>query len=152
MAHSVLGIGRQGLWIVIRVIRYLTDVPFSDYLSYKFQTFQSAVQPGSLESEAGILASAFDLSGSRLITVEVDKSIKVWKEDESAVITICYSPMPWLLWLMINPFFFNFRHLRHIQLDPTGSLSSNKTRNGSYKTLIPSVIINNKYYNMVDAL
>lgn len=51
---------------------------------YKYQNFQSAVQPGSLDSEAGILASAFDLSGSRLITVEVDKSIKVWKEDETA--------------------------------------------------------------------
>lgn len=34
------------------------------------------VQPGSLESEAGINCMAFDVSGSRLITGEVDKTVK----------------------------------------------------------------------------
>ena len=34
------------------------------------------VQPGSLESEAGINCMSFDMSGSRLITGEVDKTIK----------------------------------------------------------------------------
>ena len=42
------------------------------------------VQPGSLESEAGVFASTFDLTGTRLITCEADKSIKVWREDEDA--------------------------------------------------------------------
>ena len=49
-----------------------------------FQSTHSVVQPGSLESEGSILASAFDLSGSRLITCEADKTVKIWKEDESA--------------------------------------------------------------------
>ena len=41
-------------------------------------------QPGSLESEKGIYAMAFDHSGSRLITCEADKTIKFWKEDPDA--------------------------------------------------------------------
>jgi pleiotropic regulator 1 len=49
-----------------------------------FQTEQVAVQPGSMENEAGVFAAAFDQSGSRLITCEADKTIKVWREDESA--------------------------------------------------------------------
>jgi hypothetical protein len=34
------------------------------------------VQPGSLESESGIFAAAFDVTGSRLVTAEADKTIK----------------------------------------------------------------------------
>ena len=51
---------------------------------YNFQRFQAAVQPGSLDSEAGIFAMTYDQSGSRLITCEADKTIKVYKEDDSA--------------------------------------------------------------------
>lgn len=52
---------------------------------YCFQKLQATAQPGSLDSEAGIFATAFDMSGSRLITAEVDKTIKIYKEDEHAV-------------------------------------------------------------------
>ena len=59
---------------------------FWDWKSgYNFQRIQAVVQPGSLDSEAGIFASTFDNSGSRLLTCEADKSIKIYKEDESAV-------------------------------------------------------------------
>ncbi|RDD42499.1 Pleiotropic regulator 1 [Trichoplax sp. H2] len=51
---------------------------------YNFQKITTAVQPGSLDSEAGIYAMAFDKSGSRLITCEADKTIKIYKEDETA--------------------------------------------------------------------
>jgi len=51
---------------------------------YNFQRSQAPVQPGSLDSEAGIFAMTFDLSGSRLITCEADKTIKIYKEDDSA--------------------------------------------------------------------
>lgn len=51
---------------------------------YCFQEAQTQIQPGSLESEAGIFASTFDQSGSRLITCEADKSIKIWAEDDEA--------------------------------------------------------------------
>jgi pleiotropic regulator 1 len=51
---------------------------------YNFQKLQTVAQPGSLDSEAGIYCSLFDQSGSRLITGEADKTIKVWKEDETA--------------------------------------------------------------------
>jgi pleiotropic regulator 1 len=58
---------------------------FWDWKSgYNFQKIQTTVQPGSLESEAGIFASAFDMTGSRLITCEADKTIKVYKEDDNA--------------------------------------------------------------------
>lgn len=46
--------------------------------------FIAPVQPGSLDSEAGIFCMTFDQSGTRLITCEADKTIKVYKEDESA--------------------------------------------------------------------
>lgn len=46
---------------------------------------QSLAQPGSLDSEAGVFASCFDLSGTRLLTGEADKSIKIYKEDDTAV-------------------------------------------------------------------
>jgi len=51
---------------------------------YNFQRFQAPVQPGSLDSEAGIFQMTFDQSGSRLITCEADKTIKIYKEDDSA--------------------------------------------------------------------
>ena len=58
---------------------------FWDYKSgHNFQQAAPKVQPGSMESEAGIFASAFDRTGTRLITVEADKTIKMWKEDEDA--------------------------------------------------------------------
>uniref|UniRef100_A0A1I8FVT6 Pleiotropic regulator 1 n=1 Tax=Macrostomum lignano TaxID=282301 RepID=A0A1I8FVT6_9PLAT len=49
-----------------------------------FQRHTSPVQPGSIDSEAGIFALAFDRSGSRLITAEADKTVKIYKEDETA--------------------------------------------------------------------
>jgi pleiotropic regulator 1 len=39
---------------------------------------------GSLESEACIYALSYDNSGSRLVTCEADKTIKMWKEDLTA--------------------------------------------------------------------
>ena len=52
---------------------------------YAFQKHKTKPQPGSIESEAGIYAAAFDHSGSRLLTGEADKTIKFYKEDENAV-------------------------------------------------------------------
>uniref|UniRef100_A0A8D2ZJ35 Pleiotropic regulator 1 n=1 Tax=Scophthalmus maximus TaxID=52904 RepID=A0A8D2ZJ35_SCOMX len=51
---------------------------------YNFQRIHAAVQPGSLDSESGIFACMFDNSESRLITAEADKTIKVYKEDDTA--------------------------------------------------------------------
>jgi len=57
-----------------------------DWLTgYNFQRLQSAAQPGSIDSEMGIFAMTFDQSGSRLLTCEADKTIKIYKEDENAV-------------------------------------------------------------------
>lgn len=58
---------------------------FWDWKSgHNFQQTQTIVQPGSLDSEAGIYASSFDVTGTRLVTCEADKTIKMWKEDENA--------------------------------------------------------------------
>ncbi|GFE53381.1 WD G-beta repeat-containing protein protein [Babesia ovis] len=51
---------------------------------YKFQTLESTVQKGSLESENGIFACAFDMSESRLLTAECDKTVKIWIQDPDA--------------------------------------------------------------------
>lgn len=52
---------------------------------YNFQRTKAPVQPGSLDSESGVFAMAFDKSESRLITCEADKTIKIYKEDDEAV-------------------------------------------------------------------
>lgn len=49
-----------------------------------FQKLQSIPQPGSIDSEAGVYSLCYDKSGSRLITGEADKTIKLYKEDETA--------------------------------------------------------------------
>lgn len=51
---------------------------------HRFQSLDTTAQPGSLEAEAGVMASTFDRTGLRLITGEADKTIKIWKEDENA--------------------------------------------------------------------
>ncbi|KAF2353874.1 WD40 repeat [Trinorchestia longiramus] len=51
---------------------------------HNFQKLQAPVQPGSMDSEAGVYAMTFDQSGSRLITCDADKTIKIYKEDEDA--------------------------------------------------------------------
>ena len=51
---------------------------------HAFQASASVPQPGSLDAEAGIFAAAFDATGSRLITAEADKTIKIWREDPDA--------------------------------------------------------------------
>ncbi|CAI7997262.1 Pleiotropic regulator 1 [Geodia barretti] len=50
---------------------------------YNFQKHQTTVQPGSLDSEAGIFKCLFDVSGCRLLTAEADKTIKIYKEDDT---------------------------------------------------------------------
>eukprot|EP00977_Amphora_coffeiformis_P010272 scaffold2383_cov161-Amphora_coffeaeformis.AAC.28 len=58
---------------------------FWDYnTGYTFQKTQAIVQPGSLEAENSIMAMAFDATGTRLVTGEADKSIKIWKPDTDA--------------------------------------------------------------------
>lgn len=58
---------------------------FWDYRTgHCFQQSTTMAQPGSLDAENGIFAAEFDLTGTRLITCEADKTIKIWKEDESA--------------------------------------------------------------------
>jgi len=49
-----------------------------------FQEALTQAQPGSVESERGIFALAFDATGSRLVTCEADKTVKMWKEDPDA--------------------------------------------------------------------
>ncbi|XP_077248356.1 pleiotropic regulatory locus 1 isoform X1 [Tasmannia lanceolata] len=58
---------------------------FWDWKSgHNFQQSQTIVQPGSLDSEAGIYALSYDITGTRLVTCEADKTIKMWKQDEMA--------------------------------------------------------------------
>jgi pleiotropic regulator 1 len=58
---------------------------FWDYGSgYNFQKMPTRVQPGSLSCEASIFSAVFDKSSMRLITGECDKTIKIWREDETA--------------------------------------------------------------------
>ncbi|UZJ53147.1 hypothetical protein CBS101457_002467 [Exobasidium rhododendri] len=54
---------------------------FHDYdTGVPFQSAQDIPQPGSLDAEAGIFCSAFDQTGTRLITGGADKTIKMYKE------------------------------------------------------------------------
>lgn len=59
---------------------------FWDWKSaFCFQKEHPPPQPGSIDSERGIFGMTYDKSGTRLITAEADKSIKMWKEDPDAV-------------------------------------------------------------------
>ena len=61
------------------------SVAFWDWKTgHRFQYEDSIAQPGSLDAEAGIMSAMFDMTGLRLITGEADKTIKVWKQDETA--------------------------------------------------------------------
>jgi pleiotropic regulator 1 len=55
---------------------------------YNFQRTQSLAQSGSIDSETGVFAMTFDQSGSRLLTCEADKTIKIYKEDDEAVMIL----------------------------------------------------------------
>lgn len=67
---------------------------FYDWKSgHRYQQLASRPQPGSLESEAGIFCSGFDRTGLRLITGEADKTVKVWRQDETA--TEENTPLDW---------------------------------------------------------
>ncbi|KAG2229177.1 WD40-repeat-containing domain protein [Thamnidium elegans] len=62
------------------------SLSFNDWRSgHNFQSMDTIVQPGSLDAEAGVFCATFDKTGSRLITGEADKTIKIYKEDENAV-------------------------------------------------------------------
>lgn len=59
---------------------------FWDYRTgHNFQSLETTPQPGSLDSEAGIYQMTFDRSGSRLITAEADKTIKIYRENPDSV-------------------------------------------------------------------
>ena len=61
------------------------SMKFWDWSSgYNFQSLVSEPQPGSIAAESGIFSLSFDRSGSRLLSGECDKTIKMWKEDENA--------------------------------------------------------------------
>ncbi|KAK1068792.1 pre-mRNA-splicing factor prp46, partial [Friedmanniomyces endolithicus] len=61
------------------------SIAFWDWKTgHRYQYEDSVAQPGSLDAEAGIMSSMFDLTGLRLVTGEADKTIKVWTQDESA--------------------------------------------------------------------
>lgn len=60
-------------------------LPPSHPRRYNFQSTRATAQPGSLDAENGIYATAFDVTGTRFITAEADKTIKIWSEDANAV-------------------------------------------------------------------
>jgi len=59
---------------------------FWDYKTgHCFQETSTVAQPGSLaDAENGIFASQFDLTGTRLVTCEADKTVKIWKQEDDA--------------------------------------------------------------------
>jgi pleiotropic regulator 1 len=62
------------------------SMKFWDWRSgYCYQAMDQIIQPGSLDSEAGILCSTFDQTGLRLVTGNVDKSIHIYAQDVEAV-------------------------------------------------------------------
>jgi pleiotropic regulator 1 len=51
---------------------------------YNFQNVNAVPQPGSIAAENAVFALAYDRSGTRLLTGECDKSIKMYKSDDKA--------------------------------------------------------------------
>lgn len=61
--------------------------------AHRFFSTETIPQPGSVASESGIFDLTFDRTGSRLITCEADKSIKIWAEVADA--TPSTHPLNW---------------------------------------------------------
>lgn len=64
-----------------------------------------------MDSEAGVFAMTFDHSGTRLITAEADKTIKLYREDDTAVsilsiIILLDGPCEYQLWRCIKADFW----------------------------------------------
>ena len=58
---------------------------FTDWRSgHTYDLRQTVAQSGTLEGENAIFDTTFDATGSRLLTAEGDKTIKVYREDEDA--------------------------------------------------------------------
>jgi WD40 repeat protein len=75
---NTLAVNPDGVMVSGSDDGYLT---FWDWASARpYQRLRSPIQPGSMECESGILTSTFDFTGLRLLTGEVDKTIKIWKE------------------------------------------------------------------------
>jgi len=51
---------------------------------HKFQSYEAIPQPGSMSAENAIFDMKLDQSGSRLITAECDKTVKIYREDPNA--------------------------------------------------------------------
>ncbi|BFZ57625.1 Pleiotropic regulator 1 [Savitreella phatthalungensis] len=60
---------------------------------HRYQRLPPTLQPGSLDSEAGIFAATFDNAGVRLITAHADKTIKIYRIDDAA--TEQTHPLQW---------------------------------------------------------
>ncbi|KAH8114267.1 WD40 repeat-like protein [Phellopilus nigrolimitatus] len=56
-----------------------------------FQHLDDVPQPGSLEAEAGVFASTFDMTGTRLITGCADKTIKI-----QSTTRLCFSKLQYM--------------------------------------------------------
>jgi len=58
---------------------------FWDWRSgHKYQSMMAIPQPGSMSAENGIFDCKLDMSASRLITAECDKTVKIYREDPDA--------------------------------------------------------------------
>jgi pleiotropic regulator 1 len=88
-AEGVFFSAGSWLFFLFHKIRFFTNITlvlsgdngtmtFWDYnTGTPFQNLEDIPQPGSLEAEAGIFCSTFDVTGTRLITGGADKTIKV---------------------------------------------------------------------------
>lgn len=62
-------------YVLTRALGDNGSMSFWDWKTgYRFQSLDTTSQPGSLDAEAGIMSSAFDRSGTRLICGEADKT------------------------------------------------------------------------------
>lgn len=78
-----------------------------------------------MDNEAGIFSLTFDKSGTRLITTEADKTVKMYKEDDTAVFII-YS---------INNQFCNFLKVDSKKISTFFSLKKHIQSTGDRKLL-----------------
>lgn len=95
------------------------------------------MQPGSLDSESGIFACMFDNSESRLITAEADKTIKVYKEDDTAVSNAAMFETSYDLSFCFqaeesdHPVFFFFSSRRKKATPSTGNQKSSREKDSN---------------------
>lgn len=69
------------LHIKIVFFQLISSIVYDIYINIFYGIITNAYSMDSMDSEAGVFSSTFDISGTHIITREADKTVKIYKND-----------------------------------------------------------------------